>query len=210
MASARPSAIPGKHKSVRIRPILGSVRAVGARKGGINGQEGEAAVASAGLPFSNAAAKRPGPPGSGSYGYSGHLGHQLGTGHYDCRPLAVTVDRPDAVSIATLSGKGKAVGASVVALNAVPLRLGQHHGVAPLIHDVGHRHPAPAVVAGAVGVLDLGAPGHPSADADAAAWLVAASPRPAGAAPRRSTSALPHTCADRCLLTAGPVICYAR
>ena len=35
-----------------------------------------------------------------------------------------------------------------------------------------HRHPAPAVVAGAVGVLHLGAPGHPPADAHGAAAAV--------------------------------------
>ena len=51
------------------------------------------------------------------------------------------------------------------------LELRQHHGVSPLVHNVGHRHLAPAVVTGALGVVDLGAPGHPAADAHGAAAL---------------------------------------
>ena len=48
---------------------------------------------------------------------------------------------------------------------------------------MGHRHLPPAVVTGAVGVLHLGAPGDAAADPHgAAARLIAASPRPAGAA----------------------------
>ena len=44
------------------------------------------------------------------------------------------------------------------------LRFRQHHGIAPLVHYVGHRHLAPAVVPGAVGVLYFGASGHAAAD----------------------------------------------
>ena len=47
-------------------------------------------------------------------------------------------------------------------------RLGQHPAIAPLVHQVGHRHPAPAVVTGAVGGLHLDPPGHPAADANGA------------------------------------------
>ena len=66
---------------------------------------------------------------------------------------------------------------------AVRLRLGQHPAIASLVHQVGHRHLAPAVVAGAVGVLHLGAPGHPASDAHGAdARVVTTGPRPTGAA----------------------------
>ena len=51
---------------------------------------------------------------------------------------------------------------------AVRLRLGQHDGATPLVHQVGHRHLSPAIVARAIGVLHLGAPGHPAADANGA------------------------------------------
>ena len=40
----------------------------------------------------------------------------------------------------------------------IRLRLGQHGGVAPLVYNVSHRHPAPAVVPGATGILHLGNP----------------------------------------------------
>ena len=65
-------------------------------------------------------------------------------------------------------------------------RLPQHHGVAPLVHHVGHRHLAPAVVPRAVSVFNLGTPGNAPSDADgAAARLITASPGPP--APRTTT-----------------------
>ena len=59
-----------------------------------------------------------------------------------------------------------------------PLR--QHGGVAPLVHNVSHRHPAPAVVPGAVGVFHLGASGHAAADPNRTAADLATASRPAG------------------------------
>ena len=56
------------------------------------------------------------------------------------------------LAVDPVSSKGQAWGASAVALNPFRLPLGQHDGIAPLNY-VGHRHPAPAVVAGTVGVL---------------------------------------------------------
>ena len=38
-------------------------------------------------------------------------------------------------------------------------RLLQHDAVAPIVHQVVHRHPAPAVVAAGIGELDLGPQG---------------------------------------------------
>ena len=88
---------------------------------------------------------------------------------------------PSGVSAALCPRSG--AGPVLPGTGAVRLGLGQHRAVAPLVHQVGHRHLAPAVVASAVGVFHLGAPGHPAADAHgAAAGLVAASPRAAGAA----------------------------
>ena len=54
------------------------------------------------------------------------------------------------------------------ALNALRFPLVEHRAVAPLVHQVVHRHPAPAVLAAGVGKLHLCAPGHPPADPDAA------------------------------------------
>ena len=65
-------------------------------------------------------------------------------------------------------------------LGGCRLRLLQHGGVAR--HQDGrHRHPARAVVTGAVGVLRLRAPGHPAADPDGGTAEPAAAPRPARA-----------------------------
>ena len=61
---------------------------------------------------------------------------------------------------------GETGGLSRAGVIAAGIRLAQHHAVAPLVHDVVHRDPAPAVVAGGVGELNLGAPGDPPAGAD--------------------------------------------
>ena len=66
-----------------------------------------------------------------------------------------------------------------LSLSSNPLRLRQHGGVAPL-DDVGHRHPARAVVPRAIGVLRLRATGHVAADPDGGASEPAVAPSPTG------------------------------
>ena len=76
------------------------------------------------------------------------LPYPIGGNAVGATPVSVAL-RPPSDADPVLAGTG-----------AVRLRFRQHDGVTPLVHQVGHRHLAPAVVPRAIGVLDFRAPGH--------------------------------------------------
>ena len=87
----------------------------------------------------------------------GFLAVAVGQYRHDCRSAAPYPLRGRLSALRPLPGSDP--GPVLPGTGAVRFRLGQRPAIAPLVHHVGHRHPTPAVVSGAVGILHLGAPG---------------------------------------------------